>query len=83
MFMIDRYKVSENLLFLPRTDSDPVFEVAPGMRRAARDAAELLSSLGGHELVRFEPHQAEAAALYGRLISADDFKVERYNNNSK
>ena len=53
------------------------------MRRAARDAAELLSSLGGHELVRFEPHQAEAAALYGQLISADDFKVKRYNNNSK
>ncbi len=45
------------------------------MRRAARDAAELLSTLGGHELVRFEPHQAEAAALYGQLISADDFRV--------
>ena len=68
-FMFDHYMVSGNLLFLPRTDSDPVFEVAPGMLRAARDAAELLSSLGGHELVRFEPHQAEAAALYGQLIS--------------
>ncbi len=56
-----------------RYDYDGFFEATPGMRRAVREAADLLRSRGGHEVLEWRPGDvlAEAFALNGAFRNAD------------